>query len=762
MARAISVSTVLLIFGLMFASVFSGKVSLASMTQAYKESGASTQVDNLQDIFPCNCAWSPTASANFQRFSGTTINELGFYDSCISYKDDSVYMLVSLVNKETRKPDLFWGICVAKCCSEQNVTTFVEPQMKIFTNYNPVVKNPDDPANQKKINAGFIGFFVFTGIMLVVVVISTYINQSRKHKEKLQKQRAAETDFRSTIRNVAEGAAALPITTPSVAVTLPTSVAVGTPSSTLGSTPGGSSTATPAFNLGRAKEHEKETKHKETPFFSLFDAITNIGSLIYPRIINPSVQVFDLLRVFAMVWVVVGHELAYRLSVSENFVDQGFLDYTQTSWYFTYNMSAFYAVDIFLFMGGYVAIVSLSKFINGFMPFTPLKIPVIYIFTVFKRYMRIMPAYGYLLWFWYSVAPAVIEGPLSPGLVSFYPCDFSNFWKSFILGWKSDINTNGMCAGWCWYLAVDFQVFLTIPIVLIISTFFGKMKKIAGIGIVSGLLVASLTLTIVTGYDHHIQYTNAYDQKKTMNTYYYAKSPQRAAMYYIGCLFAYMTMKDDSKKKPKHHEEAHAELNEEEKKEKLLQDERRKKRKIAAIKLQQNIYFAVALTGLVGITLLLHFKFQWGRNVADLGTTANVLFITFGKVVFVLSFMTVLLIIGFRFKGFGAYIAKNRLLQLVANLGFSMYLFHFTSIMIRTYSQKSIPTYAGQDLFAAALTDLTYTLVAAVICTLLVELPAAGLWRVYCEGVLLNNIKKLFKSDRKKPHLDQLQKKGQE
>lgn len=40
----------------------------------------------------------------------------------------------------------------------------------------------------------------------------------------------------------------------------------------------------------------------------------------------------------------------------------------------------------------------------------------------------------------------------------------------------------------------------------------------------------------------------------------------------------------------------------------------------------------------------------------------NALFLVFAKIVFVATFITVLLIIGFRFPGFTTYIAKNRLI----------------------------------------------------------------------------------------------------
>jgi hypothetical protein len=144
-------------------------------------------------------------------------------------------------------------------------------------------------------------------------------------------------------------------------------------------------------------QREKPKEKKEKPFLALFDAVHNINSLIYPRIINPRVQVFDLLRVIAIVWVVLGHDLLYRLSISQNCIDSGFMDYSKNSWYFTYNQSGFYAVDIFLFMGGYVSIISLTRFIDNFAPFKLHKIPLLYLFCVFKRYMRIMPAYAVLI-----------------------------------------------------------------------------------------------------------------------------------------------------------------------------------------------------------------------------------------------------------------------------------------------------------------------------------------------------------------------------
>ena len=666
------------------------------------------------------CTNQTTADlSNFMRFSGVVPDQLGYYDSCMSHADTMKYILLVYVNKIKVKTEIFSGICVAKACTEEELGDFYQAQAeKIFPKglYRVDARDVNADKNRPKKDAGFWGFIIFNAVVSIFVLVATVVSEVRKRSQKHKK----EQDFqvtRSTIKNLA--GANLP----------------GVASSVLTQLPG-----TEKMKVDSGAPAAGKPKQKEQPFLVLFDLATNMKSLIYPRIVNSSVQVFDLLRVMAMVWIILGHELAYRLSVSANFLDKGFLDYTKDSWYFTYNMSAYYAVDIFLFMGGYVSIVSMSKLIYSIAPLKPAKALAVYVFLVFKRYVRIMPPYALLLWYWYKVAPTLIEGPLSQGMLDLWPCTWTNFWQSFILGWRSDVNKRTMCAGWAWYLAIDFQIFLTIPVVLMLSTLFGRKKKLAGVVMCTTLALASLVITFIEGFRHSYQYLNPKDQQQSMNTYYYAKSTQRAVMYYIGCLFAYMTQKDDAKKpkQPEKQEEGPI-LTESEQK---LLEERKKHRKMRAIRKMQLINFVVGFAGLLGVTLVLHYVFQWGRNVQNVATIWNVMFIALGKIIFVICFMMVLLVIGFRFKGFGKYLAENRLVQLVANVSFTMYLFHFTFIIIRTYSQKSIPTYAGIDLFSSGMADLTLTLFAGLYAALFVEIPAMNLWRVYCEGFLSAKLKK--------------------
>lgn len=98
--------------------------------------------------------------------------------------------------------------------------------------------------------------------------------------------------------------------------------------------------------------------------------------------------------------------------------------------------------------------------------------------------------------------------------------------------------------------------------------------------------VLSITYTYTQGYKNEVYYLNPNDVHDTMNNYYYADTIQRSVIYYIGCLFAYMTMKPDKKKEKVADGEADKAIKktEDELKEDLLHQEKKKHRKRKAAK----------------------------------------------------------------------------------------------------------------------------------------------------------------------------------
>lgn len=109
------------------------------------------------------------------------------------------------------------------------------------------------------------------------------------------------------------------------------------------------------------------------------------------------------MRVLAFFWVVWGHEFAWRQIYSHNYVDPSYMDYVASNWGCTFIETGFYAVDIFLFIGGYVSILATNKHIRGFEKVRLSKWPAIYLFNVFKRYIRIMPSYAVMLLYYWKV-----------------------------------------------------------------------------------------------------------------------------------------------------------------------------------------------------------------------------------------------------------------------------------------------------------------------------------------------------------------------
>jgi len=112
---------------------------------------------------------------------------------------------------------------------------------------------------------------------------------------------------------------------------------------------------------------------------------------------RPTVEsgAFDLVRLLSMSWVIMAHQYSQRgLVNTSDLMNPSKNENTANDWNVTLIEHGFYAVDFFLFMGGYVAIISLGKIINEFKNSAYSKLPILYIFIFFKRYYRIIPMLG--------------------------------------------------------------------------------------------------------------------------------------------------------------------------------------------------------------------------------------------------------------------------------------------------------------------------------------------------------------------------------
>jgi hypothetical protein len=308
------------------------------------------------------------------------------------------------------------------------------------------------------------------------------------------------------------------------------------------------------------------------------------------------------MRIMAFFWVVWGHEFAYRVTSSLNYIEPNFFNYTSTSWGFTLIEAGFYAVDIFLFMGGFVSILAVSKYVNSFQKAKVGKWIPIYVFCILKRYVRIMPAYAVMMLYYWKVNPALVSGPFASET---YMCNSDTFWHSWLIPLRSSITEPLICAGWCWYLAVDFALYMCVPIICLIV----KTNKKLGV-LITGSLAGICTIwTIIVVYKDKVHFLN-YDDN-SINKYYYPKFYLRGNTYFLGCLMSYMTMKGPPRK-PKPVEQE-PELTEDEKRVKEVHEkeiaDKKKQKRIRAAKKIGLIIIVVGIVLMTVVTLVLHYYF---------------------------------------------------------------------------------------------------------------------------------------------------------
>ena len=107
-----------------------------------------------------------------------------------------------------------------------------------------------------------------------------------------------------------------------------------------------------------------------------------------------------------------------------------------------------------------------------------------------KRYLR--HAVGFLLSavFVWKLVPQVLAGPMRDTDLG---CTDQNFWPSLLLC-NNDFAGNGkrMCGMWLWYLAIDFRLFLLVPLIAACHLY----SKRTALGFCAVLMVSSLTASI--------------------------------------------------------------------------------------------------------------------------------------------------------------------------------------------------------------------------------------------------------------------------
>ncbi len=210
---------------------------------------------------------------------------------------------------------------------------------------------------------------------------------------------------------------------------------------------------------------------------------------------------FNGIRCFTMAWIILGHCL-----LNYNFppvVNPTAMQRFAASFEFALVRAAEYGVDTFFLMSGFLAAFGLLKQLKK----TALT-GASYALMLLARYLRLTPAYAFVLFWFFKVMPAMGDGPL--WLEQFTPTSGDSSTYCHEHWWTNLLYINNLvpfgvhpqCAGWTWYLANDFQFFMLAPLIVTLHLKGRKRSDFVGRALMWGpciyLIVQQIVLMIIT------------------------------------------------------------------------------------------------------------------------------------------------------------------------------------------------------------------------------------------------------------------------
>ena len=163
---------------------------------------------------------------------------------------------------------------------------------------------------------------------------------------------------------------------------------------------------------------------------------------------NENLLILNGMRVLSIFWIVFGHDMWFRFMNIKNWMET--IEILQTPGVPTLVPAAYFAVDTFFWIGGFLVTIGLITQMlkaKNFVAF--------YFGCVLHRFIRIWPTYMVAILFFWKIAPYLLSGPiwLSFKLITDSCNNGGVLWNMFFLDNFEDHGPSGMdyCFGWVCY-----------------------------------------------------------------------------------------------------------------------------------------------------------------------------------------------------------------------------------------------------------------------------------------------------------------------
>uniref|UniRef100_A0A2A4JEF2 Nose resistant-to-fluoxetine protein N-terminal domain-containing protein n=1 Tax=Heliothis virescens TaxID=7102 RepID=A0A2A4JEF2_HELVI len=243
-----------------------------------------------------------------------------------------------------------------------------------------------------------------------------------------------------------------------------------------------------------------------------------------------SMQCLDGIRTLAMMWVIVGHSFSTE-PFQANPVDVGNWIFSARALWIT---AATMTVDTFFTVAGVLLVYTT---VNKMTQVTFLKN--LHWFYL-NRFIRLTPLLAVCALLQASYFNRMTDGPYWL-YVATLTNNCRNNWWSTLLHLQNFVHVEEMCVPHSWYVAIDFQLYVVSPLVLI-WLLSGK-KTYSWIGLV-GALAAVLTGATIYNFHYSLPAHNVvpsrFSEMMDYMTKYYFNTLCRAGPFFVGMVFGYV------------------------------------------------------------------------------------------------------------------------------------------------------------------------------------------------------------------------------
>ena len=451
-------------------------------------------------------------------------------------------------------------------------------------------------------------------------------------------------------------------------------------------------------------------------FYSVFKCFSlrkNVDFLLtYTR--RGDFDSFDGIRVLSILWVIFGHTFIFTMTGLGFTNLKDLIGNNNEGWISMYPAQAltgaYFAVDTFFFMSGFLGMIILMKIAKNFIEKEKIllyfcRIPIFYL----KRFLRLTPIYFFILLFYLKIFPLLNSGPFWNLLDT--DINFCNtYWWTNLL-YINNLYPSGSqeCYPVTWYLANDFQFFLILPFFAFFSVYYSHFISI---GILLIGMIFSIVFAFVESYRNNWS-INVYDPTFISDYFpnYYIKPWFRCPPYIIGIISGIVWYN--------YLQKSNSPLEES-----LLGNDTEKKR----LKINKLLKYVLFLTSLcIFGVLIIGGKGAYSNTPSLWSNTVMSLYISLSKVGWTIGLAIISLLLFLKELPFLSVILENYVMSILSKLTFCMYLVH-PFIIYWYYFSKVYPDHFSDSWYISSYLSIVFaTTIVSTIVYLFVEKPISNI-----------------------------------